>query len=170
MKKRKTPLWIKIVAVLLAAVMFCTPCYAAELDDSYRAHVFNCAAEMEIDPYIVLSLIENESGNFPGVVNSAGNCFGLCQIHKCWEKKAAAQGINIYDPYGNIAWCTIMLHDIYVQYGDWNKTLVVYNAGRLYANSSKYSRKIIARATELKEAYDDEIFYDSRVLLESEEQ
>lgn len=157
-KRRRTPFWIKVVAILLAIVMFCTPCYAAELDESYRLHTINCSTEMGIDPYVVLALIETESGNFPGVVNSAGNCFGLCQIHECWANKAALYGINIYEPYGNIAWCTILLSDCLNKCdGDMNKALVMYNAGYLYADSSPYSKKILKRANELKEAYDDEV-------------
>lgn len=141
-----------IVAFFFLLIVLSAEVEAAELAPEYQTYVRQVSECTGIDPYIMMALIETESGNNPDAVNQAGNCLGLCQIHKCWANKAAEQGIDIYDPYGNITWSALMLDGYYDMYGDWNKALVHYNAGRLYADSSKYSRHIVARAAELEDA------------------
>lgn len=149
-KKVALAIALFIIVAMMTVIVSCANVKAAELPIEYREHVVECSTAMNIDQYIVLALIETESGNDYTAINSAGNCFGLCQIHKCWERKANDVGYNIYEPYGNIGWCSVLLRDCYQECGDWNRALVKYNAGRVYADSSPYSRKIIARAEELR--------------------
>lgn len=156
LKKNKLRLVAALLALcmlLMSILVFVQPVGAAtyqQLDPTYRELVFQNCELGGVDPYIVLALIDTESGNDPNAVNSSGTCFGLCQIHKCWEKKAAALGCDIFTPEGNIVWCIWMLSSIQAEDCDLNHMLVRYNTGKLATESSKYSRGIIAKAEALR--------------------
>lgn len=144
---------LMILVTLLTIIIGTTQTVEAnELDYEYKNFVKASAEQAGVDEYIVLGLIEKESGNNIDAVNSDGTCYGPCQIHRCWNKQAQELGLDIMNnPYDNISFCCHMLSSYYQQYGDYNKTLVHYNAGHLYADSSSYSRDIIKRADRIRE-------------------
>lgn len=150
---KKVALFIVIVMVSLVIFGTFSVVKAAtfqELNPEYKQCVMDNCTVTGLDPYIVLALIQTESGNDPTAVSSDGKCYGLCQINKCWSKKAAEYGCDLFVPEDNITWCCKMLSDAYVKYCDFEKALVVYNSGKLYANSTPYSRRIVALAADLR--------------------
>lgn len=143
----------KLILILVLIFVLPVRVNAQTLNPEYRQAVIEYSEKEHIDHYIVLALIEKESNNTPDIINADRTCYGLCQINKCWATQAKEIGLGDIktDPTSNIAWCCHMLGQYYAMYSDYNKALVHYNAGYLYANESNYSRCIVNRAQALKE-------------------
>lgn len=89
----------------------------------------------DVDPYIVLAVLEAESNYNPNVQSSAG-AVGLMQvIPKYYLRRAEPYGLNdIWDPYTNILCGMDFLNDLYWAYGSWERGLMGYNNSRAYTN------------------------------------
>jgi hypothetical protein len=128
-----------------------------------QLYLWNLCKEKDIDYYIVLSLIERESGYRYDCIGDDGNSLGYMQIYKKYHKdRMKEQGVdNLLDPYGNIRVGIDYLCELYEKYGSSgdNCVLMVYNMGectakKLWKNdiySSEYSRVIVKRSQEIKQ-------------------
>lgn len=65
------------------------------LDKQLVEHVFEEAAKNEVDPCVVIALMQSESGFYTDVVSCAG-CYGLMQLHPLYYPE------DMTDPYKNI--------------------------------------------------------------------
>lgn len=99
----------------------------------------------DVDPYIVMAIMETESNYQPNVQSPAG-AVGLMQvIPKYHLRRAEPYGLNdIWDPYTNILCAIDLLNDLYHAYGSWEQGLLGYN------NSASYVRYVLSKADVLR--------------------
>lgn len=120
--------------------------------------------EYGVDYYMVLALIERESGYHWDKVGDNGNSKGYMQIYEKWHtERMEVEGVtDLFNPYQNIRVglnCLREIQDKYLASSGENCVLMVYNMGesgakKLWAKdiySSAYSREVIARAQELRQ-------------------
>lgn len=115
--------------------------------DLYRFYISQICEQYypEIDPYIVLAVLEMESNYQPNVESSAG-AVGLMQVipkYHAWRAEKYHL-IDIWDPYTNIIVGVDFMNDLYQKYGDWNRALLGYN------NSVHYVKAVLRRAELLR--------------------
>lgn len=118
-----------------------------------------CQEYPNVNPYLVLSMIYQESRFIPDV--SSGNCVGLMQVSTYWHKDRAKklEVEDFWDPYSNILIGVDLLSElINTVNGDIYYALMLYNqtaasAKRDYSNGiiSRYARQVVQRATEYEE-------------------
>ena len=130
-----------------------------------QSYLWSQCKERGLDYYIVVALIERESGYNPNITGDSGDSKGYMQIQEKWHKwRMDAEGVtDLYSPYGNIKVGLHLLSDLYIKYGDWSKVLMCYNMGQSGAKrywdkgiySSAYSRGILERAQEIKQVLQD---------------
>lgn len=106
------------------------------LDYDLQDHIFNLCDGYNIDPAMVIAIIERESNYNASAKGDSGNSLGLMQIQPRWsEERMARLGCpDLLDPYQNV---TVGI-DILVDYFDRGKSvewvLMAYNGGPSYAN------------------------------------
>lgn len=100
----------------------------------------------DVDPYIVMAVMETESRYDPDVISSAG-AVGLMQLlPKYHAKRAYKYGLtDLMDPYTNIIAGMDLLNELYESYsGNWRKALLGYN------NSTSYVNYVLAKSRDLR--------------------
>lgn len=117
--------------------------------------------EREIDYYIMIALIERESGYQHDASGDGGGSKGYMQIAQKWhEERMAEEGAeDLYNPYQTLRVGLNLVDELYERYGDWGKVLMCYNMGESLAKeywdrgeySTDYSRGIIGRAQEIEQ-------------------
>lgn len=127
-------------------------------EDSVTNYVYEISTMYNLDPYILLAMIEVES-NFNTKAYSNG-CCGLMQVNPKWHADRMRRlGVDdILDPYSNILVGADYLSELINEYGDISSALMFYNmkhatARRLVDNGivSKYASYILERANEIRE-------------------
>ncbi len=127
-----------------------------------QVYLWCLCQEKNIDYYMVVAMIERESGYKWNALSSAGTTKGFMQIDERWHKsRMQAEGVDdLYNPYGNIRVGLNFLQELIGKYGeDYHRVLMSYNMGETgckNANnrgiySTDYSRYILQRAEELKQ-------------------
>lgn len=109
--------------------------YPVNLSADLQDYIVDLCAEYEIDPCLVLAIIEVESGGNCLAVSPDGQDFGLMQIHVDAHKDRMERlgVIDILDATGNIEVGVDYLAELY-GYGkptEW--VLMAYNGGMSYA-------------------------------------
>lgn len=142
------------------------------LSPALQDHIFNLCAEYEIEPEIVIAIIKNESDFDSAAIGDSGNSLGLMQIfEKHHEDRIEKLGVtDLLDPAQNVAVGVDYLAELIKAYdGNIEKALVAYNAGRTGAYNnffskgiykSKYSRKVLENAENIKEGVKEMYFTD----------
>ena len=133
--------------------------------ENVQAYLWSLCKERELDYYIVVALIERESGYNPNCTGDSGASKGYMQIQEKWHKwRMDTEDVtDLYDPYGNIRVGLNFLGDLHDKYGDWTKVLMCYNMGQSGAKkcwdkgiySTAYSRRILQRAQEIEQELKD---------------
>lgn len=127
--------------------------YDVPLDDELQNHIFAICDEAEIDPRIVIAMIEKESMYKADVMGDNGRSFGLMQIQKRWhEDRMKRLGCNdLLDPYQNITVGVDLLSELNGKGNSIEWTLMAYNGGVAYANKkvktgivSDYAKDVIS--------------------------
>lgn len=101
--------------------------------------VFETAEEYDVNPALILGIIEVESNFKTGAVSSSG-CYGLMQLSGRYF------GYNL-SPADNIRTGTKQIARLLTKYGSVHKALVCYNLGEGGAkgiSSSSYSNKVVS--------------------------
>lgn len=95
--------------------------------------VENAARMHNIDPQIVLAIIDRESNFQPEVTNRSSGCAGLMQLAPCtldWLENETGCRYDPYDPFQNIAGGVYLLGWLYDRYdGDEPMALLAYAQG-----------------------------------------
>lgn len=133
--------------------------FDVSLDREIQDYLFFICEEYNVDPALIVAMIEKESTFRIDAVGDSGNSLGLMQIQPRWnaERMKRLECDDLLNPYENI---TVGV-DIVAGYLDagysleW--TLMAYNGGPAYANNwiaqgvvSDYARTIIANAKTLE--------------------
>lgn len=126
--------------------------------EEYQEYVYEIAEEYDLEPELIIAMIESESSGRRKVVSSAG-CVGLMQISPKWHSDRMEKlGVtDLTDAYGNILVGCDFVAELYEKYEDTHTVLMCYNAGE-YSGAvekaergeySKYAVKIVKRCEEL---------------------
>lgn len=133
--------------------------YGGCFPEVVQVYLWCLCEERGLDYYIMVALIEAESGYQWDACRSGDNSIGYMQIIEKWhEDRIAEEYADINNPYGNIRVGLNFMSELYERYGDWSKALMAYNMGesgakKLWAKgeySTYYSRNIIKRAQEIR--------------------
>lgn len=128
-----------------------------------QVYLWSLCRDKGIDYYMVVAMIERESGYRYDASGDSGKSIGYLQIGERWHKdRMEAENVtDLNDPYGNIRVGLSFLKELSDRYGSSgvNCVLMAYNMGESGAKkcwnngiySSEYSREILARAEELKQ-------------------
>ena len=129
------------------------------IDELYQDYARTIAEEYELDPHLVIAIIETESSGRRKVVSKAG-CIGLMQISPKWHKKRMErlEVTDLKDAYSNILVGCDFLAELFAKYEDVYTVLMCYNQGEYggavkqaeSGDYSDYARKIVNRMKELK--------------------
>lgn len=131
-------------------------------EEIVASYVFDiCKDYPDVDPYLILSIIYQESRFAPNVSN--GGCVGLMQISEYWHRDRAAKlGVtDFWDPYSNVLLGIDLVNELLDRAnGDIYYALMLYNqtyssARKMYTNGiiSNYARDVVERADEYREGY-----------------
>jgi soluble lytic murein transglycosylase-like protein len=129
--------------------------------EEYQVYAYEVAKEYNLEPELVVAMIEAESSGRASVVSSA-KCIGLMQISPKWHKDRMEKlGVDdLTDAYGNISVGCDFVAELFEKYEDVYAVLMAYNEGE-YSGAikrakdgeySNYAKKIVARCEELKES------------------
>ncbi len=116
--------------------------------DLYLSYILKIHEEFypEVDPYIVMAVMETESRYDPDAISSAG-AVGLMQLlPKYHAKRVYKYGLtDLMDPYTNILAGMDLLDELYKSSsGNWKRALLGYN------NSTSYANYVLAKSEELR--------------------
>lgn len=132
--------------------------YDVPLDKELQLYIYNLCEEYGVDPAIVISLIEKESGYNAAAIGDGGESYGLMQVQPRWwnERMIELGATDLLDPYHNVT-IGIDILSSYINCGqgiEW--ALHAYNGGVNYANEmtasgqvSDYATKVMAGAYKL---------------------
>lgn len=133
-----------------------------------QVYLWGLCRESGVDYYMVLAMIERESGYRCYATGDSGNSKGLLQVYERWHKERMQEvgATDLYNPYDNMRVAVNLLKEIqdkYLESSGAHCVLMVYNMGgsganRLWANgvySTDYSRQILQRAQEIKQEVQD---------------
>ena len=134
-----------------------------EFPEVVQVYLWEMCKEKDLDYYLILALIERESGYRYDCLGDDGNSLGYMQIYEEYHVESMnKEGVtDLFDPYGNIRVGTSFLQELYEKYGSSGDhcVLMVYNMGAGGASrcwkkgiySSDYSRAIVKRAQEIEQ-------------------
>ena len=134
------------------------------IDEEIQCYVQEISEIYELNPNLVLAMIETESSGRRKVVSKAG-CVGLMQVSPKWHKDRMERlGVSdLKDAYGNILVGCDYLAEMFDKYDDVYCVLMGYNQGEyggaigkaMEGKYSNYAKKIVNRMNELDEVRGD---------------
>lgn len=136
--------------------------YPVPLDVELQQHIINVSDAYNVDPVLVMAIIEKESQYDANAIGDGGDSYGLMQVNAQYhgERMNKLGVTNLLCPYCNVLVGIDYLAELLNEYDDIHKALVCYNAGRKGAYDgwfsvgvyqSNYSRAVLARAQILSE-------------------
>lgn len=128
--------------------------YPVPLDAELQAHIISVSDAYNVDPVLVMAIIEKESQYDANAIGDNCNSFGLMQVNAQYhgERMAKLGVTNLLCPYCNVLVGIDYFAELLEEYGDVHKALVAYNAGPTRANevwfskgiyTNEYSREVI---------------------------
>ena len=122
--------------------------YDIPLSEDLQDYIFEICEERDIDPAIVIGIIERESDFRPGRMGDGGKSYGLMQVMKKWHvgrmKKLGVT--NLKDPYQNVLVGIDYLDELIDRDKGVEWALMAYNGGPSYANRKVASGVVTAYA------------------------
>lgn len=140
--------------------------YGGDFPEEVQSYLWQLCEDAGVNYYIVVALIERESGYKQNATGDRGNSKGYMQIYEKWHtKRMQAESVDdLYNPYGNIRVGVNLLTELLGRAdGDYHYVLMSYNMGEsrtksLYSEgvcSTNYSRGILQRAQEIEQELQD---------------
>lgn len=135
--------------------------YDVPLAEDVQRHIMRQCEQYEIDPAIILAMIQRESSYKANAIGDSGKSFGLLQIQKRWHTERMDKlGItDLLDPLQNVTVGIDYLAELIGRGRGIEWALMAYNGGPSYANKlaakgivSTYAQAILdnSQALELK--------------------
>lgn len=131
--------------------------YPVPLDAQLQEHIISVSEAYNVDPVLVLAIIEKESAFDADRIGDGGNSYGLMQVnapsHPDRMEKLCIS--NLLCPYCNVIVGIDYLAECLAVYEDVHMALIRFNAGQTNANAgwfsvgryqSDYSREVMAIA------------------------
>ena len=134
--------------------------YNVPLDHDLQDYIFELCDVYQVDPGIIIAMIEKESNYQADIMGDNGAAYGLLQIHPRWHQARMDNlGVtDLLDPYQNVLVGIDLFAELMVDGNDslvW--ALMAYNAGPSYATDmrnagsiSYYARRVMQIADGLK--------------------
>ena len=129
-----------------------------------QVYLWSVCKEAGVDYYMVLAMIERESGYRYYATGDNGKSKGLLQVQERWHKDRmrVVGATDLYNPYDNIRVAVNFLKEIqdtYLSSSGEHCVLMVYNMGASGARklwdkgiySTDYTKQILKRAQEIKQ-------------------
>lgn len=133
--------------------------YDIPLSEDLQDHIFKICEERDIDPAIVIGIIERESDFRPKLMGDGGKSYGLMQVMKKWHvSRMKKLGVtNLKDPYQNVLVGIDYLDELIDRDRGVEWALMAYNGGPGYANKkaaagivTKYAKGVMGYAQNLQ--------------------
>lgn len=123
--------------------------YAVPLEPSLQEKIILACQEREIDPAVIIAMIERESSYKADAIGDNGNSFGLMQIQPRWhyQRMVELDCTDLLDPYQNITVGIDFLDELLDKYS-LEEALTAYNSGS--PGQSKYADEVMSRAESLR--------------------
>ena len=140
-----------------------TAIYDVPLKAELQVRIIDICHEYEIDPAVVLAMMDVESDYDIYAMGDSGNAFGLLQVQPRWhyERIARLGCADLFSPENNVTVAVDYLAELLEKYdGDMEMALTAYNRGSYGAQrdlfskgiySSKYSTEVLTIAQTLSE-------------------
>jgi len=139
------------------------PPYPVPLDAELQSYIVQLCEQYQIEPELVLAVIEHESDFNAAASGDNGNSHGLMQIQPRWhqERMARLECSDLFDPWQNVTVGVDILAELLAEHETVSMALMVYNAGLSGANaywfshgiySNEYSQSVLSIAEGLKGA------------------
>lgn len=128
------------------------------LDEYLQDHIFAVCRWYDIDPALVIAIIDRESDFRPSLRGDNGASYGLMQIQLRWhEDRMISLGhSDLLNPYVNIVVGVDYLAELFERGKPVEWVLMAYNGGPSYANKkfakgevSVYARTVLENSTKL---------------------
>lgn len=106
------------------------------LDEELQDYIFELCEEYNIDPALVIAMIEKESNFTASAIGDGGNSLGLMQIQPRWNQdRMDILGCqDLLDPFQNVAVGIDLLAELFDKGNSVEWVLMAYNGGQSYAN------------------------------------
>lgn len=143
------------------------------LSNEIQHYIYELGWEYDINPILVMAIIQKESKCDPDAIGDSGKSIGLMQIQQQWHtaRMKKLKCTDLRDPYENITVGMNYLAELFEgdQSTEW--VLMAYNGGRTWANkhasigyTTKYAREVIEIMDgfyeDIESEYEGEIIYE----------
>lgn len=169
----KAPFWAILAVILIGGVFSLTSCQKSKIDENtgiipyvvekkdyildiplseeLQEKLYDAAAEFGVDYYIMIALIEKESG-FENVVSDNGGSYGYCQIQPKWWYGLMVEidATDLTKAKDNFRVASAIIAKLTEKHNGIEGALVEYNQGSYKGSSTPYSREIIENAKRYK--------------------
>ena len=117
------------------------------LSPDLQDHIFSLCVTYDIDPALVIAVIEQESTYDQNAINYNNTCFGLMQVYEYYHKSRMAKlGVtDLFNPYQNVAVGIDILAELYSTGNSTSWVLTNYSGG-MYG----YASSVMNRAERLR--------------------
>ena len=177
MRKRrmrfKAPFWVILAVVLIGGVFSLASCQSSKIDENVeiipyvpeekdyildiplsselQEKLYDASAEFGVDYYIMIALIEKESG-FENVVSDNGESYGYCQIQPKWwyGLMVDIKATDLTKAKDNFRVACAIMARLTEKHQSIEGALVEYNSGSYKGSSTPYSREIMENAKRYK--------------------
>jgi soluble lytic murein transglycosylase-like protein len=125
--------------------------FDVSLNETLQDHIFTVCEEYQVDPSIIVAMIENESEFYAGAIGDGGNSFGLMQIQPRWHKERMERlGCDdLLDPYQNVMVGVDYISELIECDKGMTWALMAYNGGPSYANKKAAAGEVSQYATDI---------------------
>ena len=129
------------------------------LDEELQLHIIKLCEEQDIEPALVIAVIERESCFKAEVIGDNGKSYGLMQIQEHWhsERMDRLGCTNLLNPFENVTVGIDILAELFAKSDDVAYVLMQYNGGPGYGAKmqkqgkiSEYATTVMERAAELE--------------------
>ncbi len=126
--------------------------YNVNLPTEVQECIITECEKYNINPSIVIAMIERESQFIPDIIGDNGNSFGLMQIQPRWHTNRMEKlgCTDLLNPIQNVKVGIDYLGELYIRYNDIAKALVAYNRGSYNGTITNYAYSVMARANEVE--------------------
>ena len=129
------------------------------LDEELQDYIFELCEEHNIEPALVIAMIEKESNYNASAIGDKGNSLGLMQIQPRWnqDRMDILDCQNLLDPFQNVAVGIDLLGELFSKGNSVEWVLMAYNGGQSYANRkisngevSTYAKTVLSNSKNLE--------------------
>lgn len=130
------------------------PLYDVPLSNEVQRYIFLVSDYYNIEPSLILAVIERESNYRSDAIGDSGESYGLMQVQARWHTARMDRlGVtDLLNPYENISVGVDILAECIDRYdGDIGAALTAYNRGSYQGKVSEYAEDVLERKERIEE-------------------